>query len=550
MKNAIDRFVLAKLEANGMTAERAGGQAHADPPRLLRPDRPAADAGGGERVPRRQLAERLREGRGPPARVAALRRALGPALARHRALLRHARASSTGGARRLRSIPTPGPTATTSSRRSTTTCRTTSSSANKSPPTGSTTAECQKNPATLAALGFLTLGDRFNGNVNDIINDRIDVTSKAFLGLTVTCARCHDHKFDPIPTADYYSLYGIFASSMEPARSRSSRRRTPRTREYLVKRREMDERIKTHARAEHQRVCSATTGGMAPSTCWRRRCPRTSGRAYLHEERRRPGAAAELDRSSRAPRFRPGVPIFEVWSALARMPAAQVRAAGAARSDLLRGNRRSDEDEDAGQGEPSLSPAGAARPSAASSATTSRTWPTIYGKLLARTDAGMGGGDSAGHGKPRCSASCRGRRRTSSCSCASRATCSSSSDPGAPARAHVLVDSPKPADSPIFVRGQAETPGQVVPRRFLEVLSGNEPAALPRRQRTARTRQRHREQDQPADRARDGQPRLAASFRRRLRQHAGRSRQPVGAADASGIARLACEPVHGRRLVA
>jgi hypothetical protein len=54
------------------------------------------------------------------------------------------------------------------------------------------------------------------GMQHDIINDRIDVVSKGFLGLTVTCARCHDHKFDPIPTKDYYSLHGIFASSAEP----------------------------------------------------------------------------------------------------------------------------------------------------------------------------------------------------------------------------------------------------------------------------------------------------------------------------------------------
>jgi hypothetical protein len=70
--------------------------------------------------------------------------------------------------------------------------------------------------SALAALGFLTLGDRYKGNVNDIINDRIDVVTKGFLGLTVSCARCHDHKFDPIPTRDYYSLHGIFASSTEP----------------------------------------------------------------------------------------------------------------------------------------------------------------------------------------------------------------------------------------------------------------------------------------------------------------------------------------------
>jgi len=68
-----------------------------------------------------------------------------------------------------------------------------------------------------AALGFLTLGSRFNNNADDIIDDRIDTVAKATLGLTVTCARCHDHKFDPIPTIDYYSWHGIFNSSREPA---------------------------------------------------------------------------------------------------------------------------------------------------------------------------------------------------------------------------------------------------------------------------------------------------------------------------------------------
>ncbi|MCI0701466.1 MAG: PSD1 and planctomycete cytochrome C domain-containing protein, partial [Planctomycetia bacterium] len=69
----------------------------------------------------------------------------------------------------------------------------------------------------LAAMGFLTLGRRFLNNQNDIIDDRIDVVTRGFMGLTVTCARCHDHKYDPIPTKDYYSLYGVFASSTEPA---------------------------------------------------------------------------------------------------------------------------------------------------------------------------------------------------------------------------------------------------------------------------------------------------------------------------------------------
>ncbi len=68
----------------------------------------------------------------------------------------------------------------------------------------------------LAALGFLTLGRRFLNNQADIIDDRLDVVGRGLLGLTVGCARCHDHKFDPIPQRDYYSLYGVFASCTEP----------------------------------------------------------------------------------------------------------------------------------------------------------------------------------------------------------------------------------------------------------------------------------------------------------------------------------------------
>ena len=69
--------------------------------------------------------------------------------------------------------------------------------------------------SALAAMGFLTLGRRFLGVTHDIIDDRIDVLTRGTMALTVGCARCHDHKFDPIPTADYYSLYGVFRNSAE-----------------------------------------------------------------------------------------------------------------------------------------------------------------------------------------------------------------------------------------------------------------------------------------------------------------------------------------------
>jgi hypothetical protein len=70
----------------------------------------------------------------------------------------------------------------------------------------------------LAALGFLGLGPKYyNRNRLEVMadewEDRVDTVTRTFLGLTVACARCHDHKFDPISRADYYGLAGVFAST-------------------------------------------------------------------------------------------------------------------------------------------------------------------------------------------------------------------------------------------------------------------------------------------------------------------------------------------------
>ncbi len=107
--------------------------------------------------------------------------------------------------------------------------------------------------SSLAALGFLTLGNQFEGREADIVNDRIDVTTKAFLGLTVACARCHDHKFDPIPTKDYYSLYGVFANCAAPQEIRQQPTlqtrlpNTPELRDYMAK---LDDLVKKENEAE------------------------------------------------------------------------------------------------------------------------------------------------------------------------------------------------------------------------------------------------------------------------------------------------------------
>ena len=72
----------------------------------------------------------------------------------------------------------------------------------------------------LIATGFLSIGPKVLAETDqakmrmDIIDEQLDTTGRAFLGLTLGCARCHDHKFDPIATADYYALAGIFKSTM------------------------------------------------------------------------------------------------------------------------------------------------------------------------------------------------------------------------------------------------------------------------------------------------------------------------------------------------
>jgi len=81
------------------------------------------------------------------------------------------------------------------------------------------TPQDQNQTDSLVATGFLMLGPKMLSERDkaklqmDVVDDQIDTIGRAFMGLTLGCARCHDHKFDPIPTADYYALAGIFRST-------------------------------------------------------------------------------------------------------------------------------------------------------------------------------------------------------------------------------------------------------------------------------------------------------------------------------------------------
>jgi hypothetical protein len=110
------------------------------------------------------------------------------------------------------------------------------------------------------ATGFLAIGPSAVNTkqeqfVMDQIDDQIDVTSRAFLGMTVACARCHDHKFDPIPTSDYYALAGIFHSTK--TYSGVVNQRKTAMDEDLLKLTSVDKRPKLspdELKAEHQRL--------------------------------------------------------------------------------------------------------------------------------------------------------------------------------------------------------------------------------------------------------------------------------------------------------
>ncbi|MGE3311715.1 MAG: DUF1549 and DUF1553 domain-containing protein [Limisphaerales bacterium] len=104
----------------------------------------------------------------------------------------------------------------------------------------------------LAAMGFLTGGRRFLGVTHDIIDDRIDVVTRGTLGLTVQCARCHNHKYDPVPIEDYYSLYGVFRGSdvrlvplEQPSDGELDKRRKAFDEAYAKHRKDANDRLRS-----------------------------------------------------------------------------------------------------------------------------------------------------------------------------------------------------------------------------------------------------------------------------------------------------------------
>lgn len=375
----------------------------------------------------------------------------------------------------------------------------------------------------LAALGFLTVGERFR-NPNDIINDRIDTLSKGFLGLTVACARCHDHKFDPIPTQDFYALHGIFASIYEPddkpvlaaadqdatadfqkqfrqgmkelrdryyaaveghlqdfwskpeaylraavataGKGKSAGVEGQKERNELIKQHDLDDQFVTYLsrgllripsvwgplyemkREGRFEVASLDKSSAHAARLSKKRAENGKGKnaatAALQAQTARPGSSQAPNRMvAEALRKSPPETLDEmimVYTELLRGAQPQARQFIQAMKDAKSPETGFDEDlTDLLRGPFAVEPAPLMTRDLIEA--NYLTWqPRMQGK--ARLNFG-------------------------------ELNLLETSHPGAPAHAMVVTDKPNPKNSPVYIRGEVQSPGPIVPRGFLEILSPN-----------------------------------------------------------------------------
>ncbi|MDQ3441043.1 MAG: DUF1549 and DUF1553 domain-containing protein, partial [Planctomycetota bacterium] len=363
--------------------------------------------------------------------------------------------------------------------------------------------ESKEDPTRLAALGFITVGKRFQ-NPNDTIDERIDAVTKGTMGLTVSCARCHDHKFDPVPTADYYSLHGVFASTREPSESPLIAG-IPTGPEYDAFRKELAAR-EAKSRAIYFEVLKTKSAEF-----------RKKASAYLLigaigrkgdtdslKLRYDVIAKEKLDRDiyqSMQRRIRPNDPVFAPLFAFAQLPTEEFSSKAAGVFEKIndgRGARRQQ------RVNPLVAKAFAdVSPDAL---TSMRDVTDVYGELFAGLEVEAGAyleacrtatnpevkgfdadlvevistptpiepaptltADRLRELAPQLPLVNQGGYQRLQLASINELMLTHSASP---ARAMVVEDLPKPRNSPIFIRGEQQNRGEIVPRRFLEVLSG------------------------------------------------------------------------------
>ena len=357
-----------------------------------------------------------------------------------------------------------------------------------------------KNP--LAALGFITVGKRFGNNLNDIIDDRIDTVTKGFLGLTVTCARCHDHKFDPIPTRDYYSLHGVFASTVEPEEKPLLRPPAP-TPDYLDYQKQLaaiEKEIQTFREGIEGQIRAAgrTNAAAYLLATWEVAQPTNTINRNIFIARDRKLDNGMFQRwegylRARQNRFDP---VFQPWTEFAKLSDQEFVAKARQISAQFATNKDKSKQ---------INPL-VARQFSGNPPTNMREVAARYGTLLAEADKAwqmslaiasrarrteapklsdpnwdqlrlvLYGKDAPPNPDERQIErffSQQTQRRETDLH--AKIITLQLTHPGAPGRAMVVEDSRSPRDSKIFIRGNASSQGDVAPRQFLEALSDGKP---------------------------------------------------------------------------
>ncbi|MSR56567.1 MAG: DUF1553 domain-containing protein [Planctomycetaceae bacterium] len=351
----------------------------------------------------------------------------------------------------------------------------------------------------LAAMGFLTLGRRFGNNQNDIIDDRIDVVARGLMGMTVACARCHDHKYDPIPTDDYYSLFGVFASSVEPAElpqiGPAAEGEAYRAYEQEFKQREaaLDQFVDGKTTELSNELRSRTADYLAAIVRF--------GNQELPDEKGRSLGAGEVRiavvrrwKAYLAEADKPAHPVLGPWRALAQLPAEGFAENGAGVVTALN---------DASDAQPRTN-ALVKKALAEGPPQSMADVAAIYGKLLAGAHeqwvtlkgaepAAVALADPAAEELRQVLYSENNpttigpeelrrlfdRATRNKMGELKRAVDSHKANSlAAPPRAMVMNDAPQPMQPKVLIRGNPGRPGKDVPRRFLQVLSSRDSPAF------------------------------------------------------------------------
>ena len=321
----------------------------------------------------------------------------------------------------------------------------------------------------LAAMGFMTVGRRFINNQVEIIDDRLDVLGRGLMGLTVACARCHDHKFDPIPTKDYYSLYGVFASSTEPKDlPEIGGEKTTENVSYEEERIKLLGVVETFRQTRLAEILAELRTAKSIS-------------AYLmatHDETQKPGDDIDQKRNLRRHALdlwksylgkvsNPKDPIFSAWAVLSKLTSEEIAVQWEAAAKSC--------------GNPLVTAALIANPP--------KTLVEVadqYGEVLAKYAKPQAVADAneealrqvlfADTGPisvklPEAESLFNRKDNDEARRLRNKVIALSVTHPGSPARAMVLVDLPQPVQPHVFKRGNAATPGEAVPRQFPAIVS-------------------------------------------------------------------------------